>query len=76
MSTMQDTYNTQIKDLISTQKSQASEITSIKQSQGTLKNDLELQIHDKIEKQMTVLTSLVDIVQKMQNKDHIFYDKI
>jgi pantothenate kinase-related protein Tda10 len=73
MSTIQENHNKQINNLISTQQSQATEIASIKESQGTTKSDLELQIHEKMEKQTMVLTSLVEIVQNMQNKDREFY---
>jgi hypothetical protein len=73
---MEKKYNAQIHTLINTQKSHTTEIETMKKSQGDVKNELELQIHDKIEKQMTVLTSLVDIVQNMQNKDQAFYKKL
>jgi hypothetical protein len=73
MNTMQEHHNRQINNLISTQQSQANEIASIKDSQGTIKSDLELQIHEKMEKQTMVLSSLVEIVQNMQNKDREFY---
>jgi hypothetical protein len=62
-------YESMLTNLISTQQSQATEIATLKDSQSTLKNDIELQIHDKMEKQNLVLTSLVEIVQNMQNKD-------
>jgi hypothetical protein len=71
--TMQENHNVQITKFINTQKLQAIEIATIKESQGTLKNNLEMQIHDKIEKQMMVLTSLVEIVQNMQKSDQAYY---
>jgi hypothetical protein len=73
LSTMQKSHTEQITNLISTQQSQATEIANIKDSENTLKNELKLQIHDKIEKQTLVLTSLAEIVQNMQNKDRAFY---
>jgi hypothetical protein len=75
LSTMQAAHNDQINNLLDKQKAQATEIAKIKESQGSLKTDLELQIHNKVEKQMTVLTSLVEIVQNMQKSDQAFYTR-
>jgi hypothetical protein len=64
---MQKEHEKQIKHIIGTQKAQDDEINAIKQSQKTLRTDLQEQLQTKMDTQTTLLHSMVTMIQDIKN---------
>jgi hypothetical protein len=68
--TLQDTYNTQIQQLVKTQLSQETEIANIKSTQIDMKQDLEQRLDSKINSQTNILHSIVSMMKDIKNTSH------